>query len=133
MRDRIFPFFGRSLQDSITTIQISTTNFIGFGNLIGRIEKPYPQSLVAELVPFENEQSKQWTVVNSNSEFEISHVSEGKYSLLIFNDLDGIRNYSYGQVDPFRPAEWFQFLPDTITIRNNWDMEITDIRLEQLP
>ena len=133
VRDRIFPFFGRSLQDSIKTIQISTTNFIGFGNLVGRIEKPYPQPLVAELVPFENEQSKQWTVVNSNSEFEISHVSEGKYSLLIFNDLDGIRNYSYGQVDPFQPAEWFRFLPDTITIRNNWDMEITDIRLEQLP
>ena len=133
MRDRISPFFGRSLQDSIKTIQISTTNFIGFGNLVGRIEKPYPQPLVAELVPFENEQSKQWTVVNSNSEFEISHVSEGKYSLLIFNDLDGIRNYSYGQVDPFQPAEWFRFLPDTITIRNNWDMEITDIRLEQLP
>jgi len=133
MRDRIFPFFGRSLQDSIKTIQISTTNFIGFGNLVGRIEKPYPQPLVAELVPFENEQSKQWTVVNSNSEFEISHVSEGKYSLLIFNDLDGVRNYSYGQIDPFQPAEWFQFLPDTITIRNNWDMEITDIRLEQLP
>ena len=133
VRDRIFPFFGRSLQDSIKTIQISTTNFIGFGNLVGRIEKPYPQSLVAELVPFENEQSKQWTVVNSNSEFEISHVSEGKYSLLIFNDLDGIQNYSYGQVDPFQPAEWFRFLPDTITIRNNWDMEITGIRLEQLP
>ena len=133
VRDRIFPFFGRSLQDSIKTIQISTTNFIGFGNLVGRIEKPYPQPLVAELVPFENKQSKQWTVVNSNSEFEISHVSEGKYSLLIFNDLDGIRNYSYGQVDPFQPAEWFRFLPDTITIRNNWDMEITDIRLEQLP
>ena len=133
VRDRIFPFFGRSLQDSIKTIQISTTNFIGFGNLVGRIEKPYPQPLIAELVPFENEQSKQWTVVNSNSEFEISHVSEGKYSLLIFNDLDGIRNYSYGQVDPFQPAEWFRFLPDTITIRNNWDMEITDIRLEQLP
>ena len=133
VRDRIFPFFGRSLQDSIKTIQISTTNFIGFGNLVGRIEKPYPQSLVAELVPFENEQSKQWTVVNSNSEFEISHVSEGKYSLLIFNDLDGTRNYSYGQVDPFQPAEWFRFLPDTITIRNNWDMEITGIRLEQLP
>ena len=133
MRDRISPFFGRSLQDSIKTIQISTTNFIGFGNLLGRIEKPYPQPLVAELVPFENEQSKQWTVVNSNSEFEISHVSEGKYSLLIFNDLDGVRNYSYGQIDPFQPAEWFQFLPDTITIRNNWDMEITDIRLEQLP
>ena len=133
MRDRISPFFGRSLQDSIKTIQLSTTNFIGFGNLVGRIEKPYPQPLVAELVPFENEQSKQWTVVNSNSEFEISHVSEGKYSLLIFNDLDGVRNYSYGQIDPFQPAEWFQFLPDTITIRNNWDMEITDIRLEQLP
>ena len=133
VRDRIFPFFGRSLQDSIKTIQISTTNFIGFGNLVGRIEKPYPQPLVAELVPFENEQSKQWAVVNSNSEFEISHVSEGKYSLLIFNDLDGIQNYSYGQVDPFQPAEWFRFLPDTITIRNNWDMEITDIRLEQLP
>ena len=133
MRDRIFPFFGRSLQDSIKTIQISTTNFIGFGNLVGRIEKPYPQPLVAELVPFENEQSKQSTVVNSNSEFEISHVSEGKYSLLIFNDLDGVRNYSYGQIDPFQPAEWFRVLPDTITIRNNWDMEITDIRLEQLP
>ena len=133
VRDRIFPFFGRSLQDSIKTIQISTTNFIGFGNLVGRIEKPYPQPLVAELVPFENEQSKQWTVVNSNSEFEISHVSEGKYLLLIFNDLDGTRNYSYGQVDPFQPAEWFRFLPDTITIRNNWDMEITGIRLEQLP
>ena len=133
MRDRIFPFFGRSLQDSIKTIDVFTKNFIGFGNLVGRIEKPYPQPLVAELVPFENEQSKQWTIVNSNSEFEINHVSEGKYLLLIFNDLDGIRDYSYGQVDPFQPAEWFWFFPDTITIRNNWDMEITEIQLEQLP
>jgi len=132
-REGIFPFFGRSIQDSIQTIQISTTRYKGFGNLIGRIEKPYPQPLIAELIPLEKEQSKQRTVVNSNSEFEISHVSEGKYSLLIFNDLDGIRNYSYGQVDPFRPAEWFQFLPDTISIRNNWDMEITNIQLKQQP
>ena len=133
MRDRILPFFGRGLQDSIKIIDVFTKNFIGFGNLVGRIEKPYPQPLVAELVPFENEQSKQWTIVNSNSEFEINQVSEGKYLLLIFNDLDGIRDYSYGQVDPFQPAEWFWFFPDTITIRNNWDMEITEIQLEQLP
>ena len=133
VRDGIFPSFGRSLQDSIQTIPIATTSFLGFGNIIGYIEKPYPKPLIAELIPFEKEQCKQKTVVNSNSGFKISHVPEGKYSLLFFQDLDGVRDYSYGQADPFQPAEWFQFLPDTISIRNNWDMELTNIQFDPEP
>jgi len=55
----------------------------------------------------------------------------GKYYLLVFYDKDGNTTYSKGHLNPYSPSEWFEFLPDTISIRSNWDMEVANIRLSK--
>lgn len=56
-------------------------------------------------------------------------IPEGEYSLMFFRDLDINNKYSYGNIDPFIPAEWFSIYPDTIQIRSNWDLDINGINL----
>ena len=48
---------------------------------------------------------------------------------MFYKDRDGNNNYSYGSLSPYQSAEWFEIIPDTISIRSNWDMEITNIIL----
>ena len=48
---------------------------------------------------------------------------------MVFYDRDGNTKYSEGHLNPYSPSEWFEFLSDTISIRNNWEMEVADIRL----
>ena len=79
----------------------------------------------------ENENIFHDAIVNSSSFFKISKIPEGKYYLLVFYDKDGNTIYSQGHLNPYSPSEWFEFLSDTISIRSNWDMEVTDIRLSK--
>ena len=39
--------------------------------------------------------------------------------------------YSLGHLAPYSASEWFEFFPDTISIRNNWDMEVTNIKFNK--
>ena len=48
---------------------------------------------------------------------------------MFYKDRDGNNNYSYGSLSPYQSSEWFEVIPDTISIRSNWDMEITNIIL----
>ena len=48
---------------------------------------------------------------------------------MFYNDRDENDYYSYGSLSPYQSSEWFEIIPDTISIRSNWDMEITNIIL----
>jgi hypothetical protein len=87
------------------------------------------QQLVVEAVSIENSVDRYPTVVNSDSTFELNTLPSGKYTLLFFEDADNSQDYSYGEVLPFKPAEWFYVYPDTIDIRANWDYELKEINL----
>ena len=87
------------------------------------------QQLVVEAVSIENSVDRYPTVVNSDSTFELNTLPSGKYTLLFFEDSDNSEDYSYGEIFPFKRAEWFYFYPDTIDIRTNWDYELKEINL----
>ena len=118
-----------SLEDSIYSIKITTKDRLGYGRLMGMIVNQKIQQLVVEAVSFENPADRYTTVVNSDSTFELNTLPSGKYTLLFFKDADNSQDYSYGEVLPFKPAEWFYIYPDTIDIRANWDYEIKEINL----
>ena len=118
-----------SLEDSIYSIKITTKDRLGYGRLMGMIVNQKIQQLVVEAVSFDNPADRYTTVVNSDSTFELNTLPSGKYTLLFFKDADNSQDYSYGEVLPFKPAEWFYIYPDTIDIRANWDYEIKEINL----
>ena len=118
-----------SLEDSIYSIKITTKDRLGYGRLTGMIVNQQTQQLVVEAVSIENFLDRYPTVVNSDSTFELNTLPSGKYTLLFFEDADNSQDYSYGEVLPFKPAEWFYVYPDTIDIRANWDYELKEINL----
>jgi hypothetical protein len=118
-----------SLEDPIYSIKITTKDRLGYGRLKGIIINQQIQQLVIEAVSIENPSDRYPTVVNSDSTFELNTLPSGKYTLLFFEDSDNSEDYSYGEISPFKRAEWFYFYPDTIDIRANWDYELKEINL----
>ena len=122
----------RGLKDSVTVISFKTLDFEKFGSLIGDIIKPHPEPMIARLTSLEKKAYSKDVFVNSNSSFKINKVPEGIYSLMFYLDLDYNNKYFFGQLSPYKPSEWFKSIPDTISIRSNWDMEINKINLNEI-
>ena len=68
-------------------------------------------------------------IIAVSKTFKINKIPEGIYSLMFYNDRDENDYYSHGSLSPYQSSEWFEIIPDTISIRSNWDMEITNIKL----
>ena len=132
IRDKLKMANSRGIKDSLLIINIKTSPFRKFGSLTGNLIEGYNEPLVAKLSSLEKEQYSLDVFVNSNSSFKINKIPEGIYSLMFYNDRDENDNYSYGSLSPYQSSEWFEIIPDTISIRSNWDMEITDIKLNSL-
>ncbi len=126
--DKLKPLYGKTLIDSVTTVSFKTSNFIRFGRLLGQIDSGLPGKVVVQVKYLEKELKNFHAVVNSDGSFEMNRLREGNYSLLFFQDSDGNNSYSYGNLSPYRSAEWFFAYPDTVEIRGNWDMELTGIQ-----
>ena len=121
----------RGLKDSVTVISFKTTDYKKFGSLIGDVIKPHPESMIVRLTSLEKKSYSKDVVVNSTSSFKINKVPEGNYSLMFYLDLDDNNKYSFGRLSPYKPSEWFKSIPDTISIRSNWDMEMNNINLNE--
>jgi len=133
LRDEIHPIFGQTLKDSVKTISFKTSDYQGYGRLIGSSSEKLSSKIVAEIASMEKKPSIFRSVVNLDGNFDMKKLPEGNYSLFFFQDSDGNDRYSYGRVDPYKPSEWFYTYPDTVNIRTNWDLELNSIKLEQHP
>jgi len=129
IRDKLKMINTRGIKDSLLIINIKTSPFRKFGSLTGNLIEKHNEPLVARLSSLEKEQYFLDVFVNSNSSFKINKIPEGIYSLMFYNDRDENDYYSHGSLSPYQSSEWFEIIPDTISIRSNWDMEITNIKL----
>ena len=121
----------KNIKDSLLVIKFSTSEFKKFGNIEGKINKSKINNVIVRLISFENKELFYDANVSSNSLFKIIQVPEGQYYLMVFYDDDKNKNFSTGSLMPYLSSERFMFLADTLTIRSNWDMEISDINLEK--
>ena len=121
----------RGLKDSVIVISFRTSDYKKFGSLIGDVIKSHSEPMIVRLTSLEKKSYNKDVVVNSTSSFKIDKVPEGIYSLMFYIDLDNNNKYSFGKLSPYEPSEWFKIIPDTISIRNNWDMEMNNINLNE--
>ena len=61
--------------------------------------------------------------------FDAAAVIPGNYRFEFFEDTDGDGEWSPGVISPFRPAERFSFLADTIMVRSRWTTEVGTVTL----
>lgn len=123
------PIYSKNLKDSLDVLVFETGSFQKFGTLNLSAINTSNENFIAELKSFESSTIKYNVVINSDTLFKMDKIPEGEYSLMFFRDLDINNKYSYGNIDPFIPAEWFSIYPDTIQIRSNWDLDINGINL----
>ncbi len=131
-RKGIYTENGRGLKDSVLAINFSTTKYIGYGSVTGKINDLHQLNLAVELFSVKNPSLSQTTLVNSDSKFEFKTVPEDNYSLFFFKDFDKDMKYNYGKAYQNIPSEWFYFYPDTFEVRANWETEIVPIKLPEV-
>ena len=132
MRDLIAPIYGRSLKDSIASIDFKTSNYTGFGSLLIKTNIKSNEQIFAELKNVEKLVPEFRSVVNSNGNTSMINIPEGNYFLMFFKDSDNNKTYSPGNIYPYVPSEWFYNYPDTVEIRSNWDMELEVVDIKTL-
>ncbi len=121
-----FGFPGATLRQSF-----KTGRQVGFGDLSGRLEMPGKRQPAIQVRAVENPDRMFSAAVNSASEFRFTSLEERLYTLLIFDDQDHDLSYTYGSITPFRAAEWFRVLPDTVEVRANWEKELQPIIIKE--
>lgn len=129
--EKINPLAGRSFKDSVVTITIHSGRKIGYGGLEGTIADSSRESLMTLLTPVKKAPQGFTAFVNSSLQFQYNEIPEGFYQLMLFEDRDLDGDYSFGKAYPFQPSEWFYVVPDTISIRANWDVELGPIQIEE--
>ena len=123
----ISPFFPEVRADSVVVLPFKTKGHNRYGRLLGQIDSHLPVKVIAMLTKLDKKREDFYTVVNSDGKFSIDRLNEGKYSLIFFEDRDNDNNYSFGGIDPYIPSEKFFYYQDTLNIRGNWDMELSNI------
>tara|TARA_B100001996_G_scaffold379801_1_gene366122 strand:+ start:809 stop:2482 length:1674 start_codon:yes stop_codon:yes gene_type:complete len=133
MAHSIAPFYGNTFADSVSSINFRTSKFIRFGKIIGQVRSEYSKNLILKLKNIDKNKSKDYyTSIGKDGGFSFELVPEGNYRMKIFYDNDNNFRYSFGDININKPAEWFLYYPDTIKVRGNWDLELTDIELTGL-
>lgn len=127
--NKLTPIEGKSFKDSITYVDISSQKKIGYGALMGTLDE-FPESMLIELKQTSDEAKSFFSNVNSNNEFYIKNLPEGKYQLIMIEDLDKNNVFTYGTIQPFKRSEWFYVHPDTFEVRANWDIDVGQISME---
>ena len=56
----------------------------------------------------------------TDNRFNIDRVTPGKYVLWAYLDVDSSGSYTFGSINPFKPAEEFSFYPDTLDLKARW-------------
>jgi hypothetical protein len=128
-RELLIPLYAQNLKDSLHVINFKTSLFQKFGTLNLFAQNTFNKRFIGELSEIKNNDIKYNVSINSDTVFKIEKILEGNYLLMLYRDKDKSNNYTYGNLDPYHPAEWFFIYPDTIQIRSNWDLDLRDIDL----
>lgn len=106
--------------DSVYVFRFKTISGLEFTGVTGFVESDdTTQSLMLVLQDIAKKDVVYKQTVNRNFNFE--RVEAGKYVMWAHSTSDSIK-YNYGEVYPYKPADWFRFHPDTLTLKPRWSL-----------
>ena len=122
---------GRGMKSSTLSRKIITRKRQGYGGVLGTISVDGLNNPLVQIRSMENSENHHTSDVNSASGFSFDKVPSGQYMLMIFDDINGDRNYTPGRARPYQVSEWFYMRGDTIDVRTNWDTELDPIMFQE--
>ena len=124
--EKLKPIEGKSFLDSIINISIKSEKALGYGGVTGVIKENYNNALI-KLTSLNDESKFFYSAIDTNLKFIFKSIPEGAYTLTLIKDEDKSGSFTFGQVIPFKPSEWFYIHPDTFNIRSNWDIDVGSV------
>lgn len=123
--------FEKPFGDTLFVYQFSTWEWSELGEIGGtvRVQNPGWEKAIIEATPVKGTEIYS-VIVNTNQPYLIPFLPDGLYRLKAIIDLNQNGRYDGGQSFPFRHAEPFRVLPDTVKVRKRWTTEGVDIRFE---
>ena len=126
----LLPIEGKSFPDPIKSIDVISKKKIGYGALLGSLLGAQKPSII-RLKLISKVPEYFVSDVDSNDEFYVKELPEGKYELMVINDSNKDKIYNYGTIMPLKKSEWFYISPDTFEVRANWEIDIGKIEIEK--
>ncbi len=121
--------WGKALADSQASHYFSIVSSRELGSISGRVTgtDSLGTAVYVQCHPLNKKGNWRTVLADKTGTFRFVNLPEGKYKLRIFVDSDGDKKYSFGRLQPFRFAEPFRVLSDTIKVRKRW--ESSDVRI----
>ncbi|NOX89492.1 MAG: Ig-like domain-containing protein [Calditrichaeota bacterium] len=121
----------KSAEDTLSRHYFTIISQKELGEVSGTIDvrRKTGHPIVLHLRPLSGKRFGLTTVVKKRRTFRFEYVPEGEYLLDGFIDLNENSEYDAGSVLPFRFAEPFRFMTDTIKVRKRWETAGTLIEL----
>ena len=126
----LLPIEGKSFPDPIKSIDVISKKKIGYGTLLGSLVGAQKPSII-RLKLISKVPEYFVSDVDSNDEFYVNELPEGKYELMVINDSNKDKIFNYGTIMPLKKSEWFYISPDTFEVRANWEIDIGKIEIEK--
>jgi hypothetical protein len=89
------------------------------------------QVVIGKLRAFKRDGASYQAKFDKSGELMISSILPGNYRFEYFIDADSNGEWSPGIVMPFKPAEWFSILPDTLIVRSRWTTDIGSVTIPE--
>ena len=122
------PIEGKTFPDSIKSIDVISKKKIGYGTLVGSLDGTI-SPIIIQLKLISNDPEFFISSVNSNNEFQVDRLPEGRYELMAINDSNKDKTFNYGSINPLQKSEWFFISPDTFDVRANWEIDVGKIKI----
>ena len=111
--------------DSLVTEEI---NVAKNATLLGKVSGNF---ILPMIVRISNASHSLTASVDINGKFKIVNAAEGSYQLIAFQDRNNNQLLDTGSFSENLLSEKFLVYPDTLTLRENWEIEITDWKINE--
>ncbi len=101
----------------------TTTSHENYGNIILDVEVPPASEQYIMQLLNRDEEILQEKFIRESGRYVFRHVRPGRYLVRLIEDLDGSGSWTTGDYLRGRQPEPVHMLPDTIQVRENWDVE----------
>jgi hypothetical protein len=111
--------------DSLVTEEIDVANN---ATLLGKVSGNF---ILPMIVRISNKSHSFLANVGIDGKFSIINAVEGSYQLIAFQDRNNNQLLDTGSFSENLLSEKFLVYPDTLTLRENWEIEITDWKINE--
>jgi len=126
--DSVFDLFGNRLADTLFVKRFTTIDPDTLSEISGQIidqDSTASGAFLLTAKPSTGNSHELWLAGPGPYCFE--RILPGIYTIQIYRDQDGNKQYTFGEAFPYKPAERYYVYPDSIHVRSRWPNEGNDI------